>query len=293
MTLYEQILELYPLVSYEEDRARNGMVTLVREAETRCLTQGVTYKKCLYRRGDGRDVWVYLVEVEPDASAEIAVSACPLKTIKPVTEHAADFEGDVLFAMNASFFHFFNNGDRTPYGIQIVRGVTMAEPGRDKAQFSTFFFAVTKDGKPIITDADTYYAYWKGKLEYAVGGGLMLIKDGQVRLHQGDECHPRTAVAIAEDGRVILMCCDGRSEKSAGMSYGDMIELYLSLGHPIRDMLCLDGGGSTTGVLKEEDGSFAVTNEPSGPPSPDWGSMGSGPAANMRPVADAILVVKK
>ena len=100
-------------------------------------------------------------------------------------------------------------------------------------------------------------------------------------------------MGIAQDGTVILMCCDGRSEKSAGMSHADMIELYLGLGYEIRDMLCLDGGGSTTVVLKEEDGSFAVANEPSGPPSPDCPPDISGPLANMRPVADAILIVGK
>lgn len=81
MTLYEQILEMFPLVSYEEDRAREGYISLAEEAEVRTLAEGVTYKKCLYRRGDGRDVWVYLAEVTADAQAEIAVSACPLKTI--------------------------------------------------------------------------------------------------------------------------------------------------------------------------------------------------------------------
>ena len=293
MTLYEQILELFPLVSYDENRAKNGHITLVEDRDCRTLAEGVTYRKSLYRRGDGKDVWVYLAEVAPDARADIAVSACPLKTIKPVLAHAEDFEGDALLAMNASFFHFFNNGDKTPYSIQVVRGVTLAEPGRDKPQYSTFFFAVTQDGKPILTDADSYYAHWKGKLRYAVGGGLMLIRDGRICLHQIDDWHPRTAVGIAQDGTVILMCCDGRSEKSAGMSHADMIELYLGLGYEIRDMLCLDGGGSTTVVLKEEDGGFAVVNEPSGPPSPDCPPDISGPLANMRPVADAILIVGK
>lgn len=46
-------------------------------------------------------------------------------------------------------------------------------------------------------------------------------------------------------------------------------------------------------VLREEDGSFAVTNEPSGPPSPEWVFAASGPMANMRPVADAILILGK
>ena len=290
MTLYEQILELFPLVSYEQNRRENGHVVLAEEADRRELTKGVTYRKCRYRRGDGKDVWVYLTEVAPEAKVEIAVSACPLKTIKPVLAHASEWDGagDVLFAMNASFFHFFNNGDKTPYGIQVVRGVTMAEPGRDKPQYSTFFFAVTKDGKPILTDSDSYYAHWKGKLQYAVGGGLMLIKDGQICLHQIDDQHPRTAVGITEDERVIFMCCDGRSEKSAGLSHADMIELYLDLGYPMKDMLCLDGGGSTTVVLKEDQGRFAVVNDPCGSATP-----GDDPAANVRPVADAILILGK
>lgn len=293
MTSYEEILQMYPLVSYEDDRRKNGHVELVEESENRILAEGAVYRKCLYRRGDGKDVWVYLAEVAPDAGAEIAVSACPLKTIKTVVAHAQECEDDVRFAMNASFFHFFNNGDKTPYSIQVVRGVTLAEPGRDKVQYSTFFFAVTKDGKPILTDSDSYYARWKGKLRYAVGGGMMLIKDGQICLHDNDESHPRTAVGITQDDRVILMCCDGRSEKSAGLSWADMIDLYLSLGYEIRDMLCLDGGGSTTVVLKETDGSFAVVNEPSGPPNPEWSGNATGPMANMRPVADAILILSK
>ena len=293
MTLYEQILELFPLVSYEENRERNGRVALIEETDCRELAKGAAYKKRLYRRGDGKDVWVYLAEVLPDAQAQIEVSACPLKTIKTVMAHAEEYGGDVRFAMNASFFHFFNNGDKTPYGIQVVRGVTLAEPGRDKAQYSTFFFAVTKEGKPILTDSDSYYAHWKGRLEFAVGGGMMLIKNGEVCLHDNDDSHPRAAVGITEDDRVILMCCDGRSEKSAGLSWADMIDLYLGLGYQMKDMLCLDGGGSTTVVLKEEDGAFAVVNEPSGPPNPDWSGNGTGPMANMRPVADAILILGK
>ena len=49
VTLYEQILEMFPLVSYEEDRAREGCISLAEEAEVRTLAEGVTYKKCRYR----------------------------------------------------------------------------------------------------------------------------------------------------------------------------------------------------------------------------------------------------
>lgn len=293
MTLYEQILEMFPLGSYEEDRAENGHVVLVEETECRTLAEGVTYRKRRYRRGNGRAVWVYLTEVAPDARAEFAVSACPLKTIKPVTAHAADWEGNVLFAMNASFFHFFNNGDKTPYGIQVVEGVTLAEPGRDKPQYSTFFFAITKEGKPILADADSYYAHWKGKLRYAVGGGLMLIRDGEICMPREEGLNPRSVVALAADGRVILLCCDGRSEESSGLTHGDVIDLYSQLGYEITDLLSLDGGGSTTVVLREEGGSFAVQNVPSGPPTPDGSEPVDPSIPNLRPVADAILILGK
>ena len=35
MTLYEQILELFPLVSYEQNRRENGHVVLAEEADRR------------------------------------------------------------------------------------------------------------------------------------------------------------------------------------------------------------------------------------------------------------------
>ena len=45
--------------------------------------------------------------------------------------------------------------------------------------------------------------------------------------------------------------------------------------------------------IGEADGTFAVTNEPSGPPNPEWSGDETGPRANMRPVADAILILGK
>ena len=168
----------------------------MQETERRTLTAGVTYSKNLYCRENGDDVWVYITTLSPNAQARPIVSACPKYTAKLVIDHAKDHKGNVLYAMNASYFHFFNNGDLTPYGIQITEGEVHAKPGKDKPQFSTNFFAVTKKGKPIISNADEYYAHLEGKLEYAVGGGLVLIQNGTITLHKDTSIAPRTAVAI-------------------------------------------------------------------------------------------------
>ena len=75
MTLYEQILELFPLVSYEQNRKESGHVVPAEETDRRELTEGVTYRKCRYRLGDGKDVWVYLTEVAPAANARAVADA--------------------------------------------------------------------------------------------------------------------------------------------------------------------------------------------------------------------------
>ncbi len=293
----KQILELIPLEDYEKERERSGHVTLLSEEDAFDIIEGLHYSKRRYRVGDGGETSVYLAFLSPDAKAHLAASASPLRTIKRVKDHAAEFDGKVLFAMNAGFFHFFNDGDLTPYGIQVMHGVVMAEPGRDKPQYCTYWVGLTKEGKPVISDIDGYYDTYKGKLAYAVGGGVMLIKDGELHLHADEGRGPRTAVAIAKDGTVILLNADGRSKCSCGLSYGDMIEICTSLGYEIQGFLNLDGGGSTTVVVRETDDTLAVRNIPSGPPLPvsysKYGVEKPDPRGEeqVRGVADCLLIV--
>jgi len=181
--------------------------------------------------------------------------------------------------------------------------VDMALPAmleKKKPWYSHNFLAVDKSGHAFICNSEDYYRNWRGKLEFAVGGGLRLIRDGVITLHRDQHGHaPRTSVAIASDGSVILMCADGRTKRSAGLSFGDMIELHLQLGFEIRELLNLDGGGSTTVVLRDEDGVHRVKNVPSGPPLPisyeKYGIQRPEPhgSEQARSVADAILVISK
>jgi exopolysaccharide biosynthesis protein len=83
--------------------------------------------------------------------------------------------------------------------------------------------------------------------------------------------HPRTAIGRREDGRLILVTVDGRQpQKSVGMTIEELAKLMLELG--CREALNLDGGGSTTMVIKNR-----IVNSPSD-------QIGE------RPVSDALLV---
>ncbi len=60
---------------------------------------------------------------------------------------------------------------------------------------------------------------------------------------------PRTAAGITEDGRLLLVTVNGRQPGlSTGMTLEELAGLMLELG--ARDAVNLDGGGSTTMVIR-------------------------------------------
>lgn len=96
-----------------------------------------------------------------------------------------------------------------------------------------------------------------------------LLEDGFV-----DARHPRTVIGQDGDGYVWLMAIDGRQpDYSIGMTFDDMQRLADRL--ELTDALNLDGGGSTTMVVRGQ-----VVNRPSDP-------------TGARPVADAIVVTPR
>ena len=83
--------------------------------------------------------------------------------------------------------------------------------------------------------------------------------------------HPRTLIGVDREGDAWLVVVDGRQpDYSAGMTFAELVRLCERLG--LTDALNLDGGGSTTMVVKGQ-----IVNRP---------SDASGP----RPVSDAVVV---
>ena len=92
-----------------------------------------------------------------------------------------------------------------------------------------------------------------------MGGGVRILDDGQPYSGTNEARHPRTFVAMDRDTTTVYLCTvDGRQMTSIGMSYRDMADVLLQLGawHAVN----LDGGGSTTLVIRDE-----VANSPSDP----------------------------
>jgi exopolysaccharide biosynthesis protein len=102
----------------------------------------------------------------------------------------------------------------------------------------------------------------------AVTGNMFILRDG-VRISKDDrDLHPRTAIGIDRDtGQLLLVVMDGRSDISRGATMLELARLFERLG--AEDALNLDGGGSSIMLVRQTDGSLAVTNTPSdGTPRP-------------------------
>lgn len=246
------------------------------------LCSGVTCLHREYVRNDGAPVRAFAVIAEPDSSARAAVWGCPQGESMVVPEQVSWMRSlgkDVVAAVNADFFHFFNDGDKTTYGTQIIDGVVYKEPSNTE-RYGENWFGVTNDGEYVMSDLKGYYDHYRGKLSQAVGGGVWLLKDQVFCPHSSPSVDPRTAVAITMDGGLAIVCVDGRSEKSVGATYGDLSQIFMDLPLELRSVLNLDGGHSTILVTKETDGRMTICNEPS-----------SGVDA-LRPVADILTLVQ-
>ena len=146
-----------------------------------------------------------------------------------------------------------------------LAGLTVGVPVRPRAVYDTL--------------NGTQPADWAAAPDIVGGVGLLatggrLVTDwGPEKPRDGftTERHPRTVIGTARDGRIWLIAVDGRNKAlSLGMSFAELQTLITRVG--LADALNLDGGGSTTMVVKG-----TVVNHPSDATGP-------------RRVSDAIIV---
>ena len=120
-------------------------------------------------------------------------------------------------------------------------------------------------GEPVtLTTAVT--PGWESVVQ-AVGGREWIVRDGVVSISphpaSADEIHPRSAIGLTADGRLVLATVDGRETGvSEGMRLTELAELMLERGAVTA--INLDGGGSSTLVVRRAGTEIPViVNKPS------------------------------
>jgi hypothetical protein len=114
--------------------------------------------------------------------------------------------------------------------------------------FNTFLLDNVEIGDKISVDITSAPDY--KKIETAVGGGAILVRDGAAQTefsHNVTGRNPRTAIGLDKTGKkVTLVVLEGRSNDARGMTQIELAELMAELG--CYTALNLDGGGSSTMV---------------------------------------------
>ena len=163
------------------------------------------------------------------------------------TEQYAD--STIVAALNADYY---NMATGQPTGALIIDGKSY-NPVNGR-----YYFGITEEGKAVISNnADTQ------GLAYAVGGGTLLVKEGEVNVSKGGRNVTYTAIGIKADGTVVSMVCYGqRYPVSCGYTQYEVAEMMKARG--CQTALLLDGSGSSTFVSRREGDSQVITrNNPS------------------------------
>lgn len=197
-------------------------------------------------------------------------------------------QNNALAALNGTFFDIANGGsvDYIRADGFVINETRIGKSGnRAGHQESALVF---NRGKLSIEK-------WNGEKDWEqslegedimVSGPLLILNRTVEKLDTANSFnktrHPRTAVAITKNKRVLLITIDGRNENSAGMSLFELTKLMHWLNAD--DAINLDGGGSTALWINNymETG---IVNFPSD--NKKWDHEGE------RKVANVVLLKKK
>lgn len=114
-------------------------------------------------------------------------------------------------------------------------------------------------GEKVELNTDISLKY--PNVKTAVGGGTMLIKDGQdTTISQSvSGKSQRTAIGVTPDQKILIVTVDGRKAPFIGMDEKDMQAYMKSLG--AKDAMMLDGGGSTQMMVDGKIQNYMVASE--------------------------------
>ena len=243
------------------------------------VAPGVIYTEIVYTDKNSANVRAYAISIKPGAAtilttmpSDSADKKGTVANMKKQLSSAISNGKNVIAGVNADFFDM--GGTNVMRGLCIKDGVFISGTG-DRP-----WFGITNDGNAVMgTSAE--YANYKDKLFTAVGGSHIILKNGgtdnlSIGTEFSDTRHPRTAAGVTSDGTVVLIVVDGRQpEISNGASLADLAYIMSTL--DCVNAINLDGGGSSTFILKNEKGELVTENSPS--------------AGSLRAVANGLMIV--
>lgn len=221
------------------------------------VARGVKWKSLHFSDLYSSRQFITVIEVDMRKKIEVDLPYVTKGFMK--TSEAAE-GANALAAINGSFFDTKIGGSTVflRKGGEIINSTREKfNPYREEAGFS-----VDKAGKVSIVKRPAAEAGgWESVDTHTLlASGPLLVYDGSLSEQQdapfNTNRHPRTAVGVTDDGRVICVVVDGRSSESYGMSIPELANVMYALG--CTEAMNLDGGGSSTAWVQGQ----GVVNHP-------------------------------
>lgn len=223
--------------------------------DVKTVAEGIEWKSFHFNNLFETKQFVTILEIDLSKGAKIElpfVASGFLKTSEAASQHNA------LVAFNGSYFNTTSGGST----------VFLKSDGKVIKETNTGFnsyrengaLTLNTSGSPSIVMKPS--AGWSSITEpTALAGGPLLIFGGkeltQLEVDFNTARHPRTAVGLTSNNKLLVVVVDGRASSSRGMSIAELSSFMSAL--DCVSALNYDGGGSSTAWVKN----YGVVNHPS------------------------------
>ncbi|MRX46836.1 hypothetical protein GJJ64_06535 [Pedobacter sp. HX-22-1] len=193
------------------------------------------------------------IEVGTPNDAAIASGTQRVMNMIPY-KNANSFEKQVIGAINGDYYELATG---IPSGPVIKDGIRIKETIN-----STHNFFAQLDNKTYAIGPKLEYDRLKLKIQEGLGGKYILVQNGVVVSGVTDNTvSPRTSIGLINNKRVIMLVVDGRQSHSIGYTLQELAQVMKALG--VTDAINLDGGGSSTFIVRASNGTYQRKNLPS------------------------------
>ncbi len=254
------------LVFYDLDAAYGNIPEWILTKETvTVIRDGVTYIEQTFKDENNKPYRAFILKVDPAKASlymgttddEYTSTPEERQSVIGHMQSAVKNGVDVIAGTNGGFFYI--SSDYSPIGLSIKEGQVIPHDATSRA-----FVGFTHDGRMVIGESGDRVN--TKELRTAIGGRNMIVHKGlpyelEKNNDFGTTSHPRTLAGVMEDGTMVLAVVDGRrSSYSNGAPLAAAARFMISLG--CVDAVNLDGGGSSTMVIRNGD-NYDVKNNPS------------------------------
>lgn len=223
--------------------------------DVRPVAEGIVWKSYQFNNLFETKQFVTILEVDLSKGFKIElpfVTSGFLKTSVAATDHNA------LVAFNGSYFNTTSGGST----------VFLKKDGKVIKETNNGFNSYRENGALTLNSSGVPNIVVKPSSGWnsineptALAGGPLLMIGGkelsQLEVDFNTTRHPRTAVGLTADNRLLIIVVDGRASLSRGMSIPELSSFMAAL--ECVSALNYDGGGSSTAWVKN----YGVVNHPS------------------------------